>query len=151
MTVTAADLLNPRRLAEWADLRFLRAVTTILLLTDAAVGLVWLLTSPARLTSPAYSVAKHLAPMTTWGALFTCAAAATAAVLLARGASWMAGYLLGPLTGGLWVGWTILFGLAPLGSPDASYVGLVFAASLACLHLLAGLVVAHRPGAPEGR
>lgn len=134
------------RLAAWATRWLLPFVITVLLATDLVMGLVWTLSPASALTAPAYAVAKDVLSMDAHGALMIGASALATLSCFALGRAWVTGWLVGPLCGGLWLWWTVLFALAPIGRTGASYAGAVFSLALAALHLLSGLAVTHRTG-----
>jgi len=118
----------------------LGGLLVILIPTDAGTGLVWLLSSPSRFTSPAYRVAQIAAPMPLWGALFLTGAAACTTALLLRGHRLVLGCLLAAV-GGIWAFWIALFTLGVAGTQGATYLGAVFATSFTLLHALVGWAV----------
>lgn len=134
-------LLN-HRLAHWADSRLLYAVLVCLVAADVMVGVNWLTQPPSELASPAYQMAKLLQPMDVWGALFLTAGAAAASALLFGGRG-PAGFVV-LLPAALWGLWTFLFAWAAT-LPGASWIGVIFAALVWSLHMLAGLAMTYRP------
>ena len=81
--------------------------------------------------------------MSVWGALFMFFAVVAALVYAAFGRSWWTGWTVGGLLSGLWLFWTVMLTLAPLGMPGSSFAGAVFAACFTSLHLLFGLALSH--------
>lgn len=134
-----------RRLAAWADSRVLPVGVVVLLALDFASGFNWLVSPAANLTSPAYSVAKQVAPMAVYGGMFMLGAVLAATIYALRGRSWWTGWTIGGPLAGLWLFWTVMLTLAPLGMAGSSFAGAIFAGCFTCLHLLFGLALAHVP------
>lgn len=140
----------PVRLAAWADRTLLPGLLVVLLTADLLVAGNWMLSPASSLTSPAYDTAKLALPMPVWGALFAVAGSASAVIASRQPRGLLTGYFVGALCGGLWALWTVLFTLAPLGRPGASFFGAIAAVALTALHLLTGLALTHRAGPPGG-
>lgn len=141
-----ADMLWMRlitgRLALWADRWLIPFVMFTLLATDVAVGLIWILSGPTAFASPAYDEAQRIVPMSTYGALFIMNALVAVVGFAMMGRCWITGWLSGPLLGGQWFFWSILFALGTLGRTGSSFIGTVLALCMTVLHCLAGLAVA---------
>lgn len=132
------------RLPAWVDRKVLPALVIILIVTNVLVAANWIASPEASLTSPAYAVAKGLTTMTNHALILGLATLAATATIAVKGRSWIGGYGL-CLVGGVWTAWTVLFALAPMGRPGASYLGAILAAAFAALHLVAGLAFSHKP------
>lgn len=127
------------RLTGWADRRFLPVVVLVLLTTDLAVGVNWTLSPPETLLTTAYDVAVRYAPVSRYGLVLLLLSTVAATGYALRGRCWAVGYALGGLLAGFWAFWTVIFALAPFRT------GALLTASLAGLHVLAGLALSHRP------
>ena len=141
--------VSPCRLPVCSRRAALLGVLVVLLLTDVAVGLNWVLSSPENLTSPAYDVAKRLAPLPVAGLLMILAAAVAAGLVWRASRSWLAGYSV-IVVGAVWAGWAVMFTLAPFGRPGASFLGAILAACMTVLHLFVGIALVRPTTPPVG-
>lgn len=99
---------------------------------NALLGLVLLLGSPARTSSPSFMAARDLMDIRLFGLL-----ALTIAVLMAataRAGRWRSTPLL--LGAGFHAFWAILFALSALDTPNAALTGPIVYAFLSVVHLL---------------
>lgn len=134
------------RLAAWAYRWLLPIIVTVLIVLDFAQGINWATASVSDLAAqPAYAPAQRILSMDAYGAILVGAASLAALSCFALGRAWVTGWLVGPLLGGIWAWWTILYVAAAQGE-GATYAGAIYALGLATLHLLAGLAVTHRTG-----
>lgn len=139
------------RLANFANHWLIPVVMASLLIADFVVGLIWALSPSSAFSSPSYDKAQALWSMDAYGAVMMVSALFAAVSALMLGRSWLTGWVCGPLLGGQWAFWAILFTTGTLGRPGATLVSAVFATLACVLHCLAGLGLAVHPVRPQRR
>lgn len=139
------------RLANFANHWLIPVVMASLLIADFIVGIIWVASPANSFSSPVYDKAQALWSMDAYGAVMIVSALLAAVATTMLGRSWLTGWVCGPLLGGQWLFWSILFTAGALGRPGATFVLAVFASLAAILHCLAGLGLAVHPQRPQRR
>lgn len=130
------------RVSAWADRWLIPFVMATLLLADAAIGAVWIIEPASALRSPVYAPAKQVMSMDAYGAVMLLTVLVVIVGFCLIGRSFIVGWLAGPLLGGQWFFWTVMFAAGAYNSHGtAPYVGAIFAAVLVVFHCLGGLAV----------
>lgn len=139
------------RLAAFANHWLIPVVMGTLLLADVTIGAIWIVSPEVAFSSPAYDKAQQLLNMDAYGAVMIVSSLLAGVAALMLGRSWLTGWVCGPLLGGQWLFWTILFVAGVRHRPGATMVAAVFAALAFVLHCLAGLGLAVHPHRPQRR
>ncbi len=139
------------RLTAWASHWLNRLVMATLLLADVVIGLIWV-GSPARaFSSPVFDTAKSLFSIDAYGIALLLSVAVALTAFVTAGRSWISGWLAGPLIGGQWMFWSLLFAQGAIGRAGGSLTASTFALTFAVLHCLAGLGIAGSVYLPNQR
>lgn len=136
--------------ATWADHWLNRLVMFTLLGSDVVIGLVWVLSPAKDFGSPVYDTAKTWFSLDAYGVALLLSVAVALAAFVIAGRSWISGWVAGPLIGGQWMFWSLLFAQGARHG-GSSLTASVFALTIAVLHCLAGLGIAGSVYLPDHR